>query len=152
MFFVRSTGCDSGLGHDLAKCLDSAGMKVFAGVLDEFSPGALELKRTASSKLTVLQLDITKRRQIKQAYEFIQSQTCETGNNKGTPKIRFAFFLNALNKWSGWSHPKLKLILVAFIQSTNEKIKEIMLVTIVTLHALIMCICFTRTLMQVSGQ
>ncbi|KAA0724068.1 Estradiol 17-beta-dehydrogenase 2 [Triplophysa tibetana] len=85
---VLITGCDSGLGHNLAKCLDSAGMRVFAGVLDECGPGALELKRAASSKLTVLQLDVTNRRQITQAYEFIRSQTGETGlwgvvNNAG---------------------------------------------------------------------
>ncbi|XP_056595417.1 estradiol 17-beta-dehydrogenase 2 [Triplophysa dalaica] len=85
---VLITGCDSGLGHDLAKCLDSAGVRVFAGVLDECGPGARELKRAASSKLTILQLDVTNRRQIKQAYEFIRSQTGETGlwgvvNNAG---------------------------------------------------------------------
>lgn len=52
---------------------------MFAGVLDESGPGALELKKDASSKLTVLQLDVTKRRQITEAYEFIRSQTGQTG-------------------------------------------------------------------------
>lgn len=79
LFHVRFTGCDSGLGHDLAKFLDSAGMRVFAGVLVESGPGALELKKVASSKLTVLQLDVTKSRQITEAYEFIRSQTGQTG-------------------------------------------------------------------------
>uniref|UniRef100_A0A672QE79 Estradiol 17-beta-dehydrogenase 2-like n=1 Tax=Sinocyclocheilus grahami TaxID=75366 RepID=A0A672QE79_SINGR len=56
---VLVSGCDSGFGHDLARFLDSAGMRVFAGLLDELSPGALKLKKDASPNLTVLQLDIT---------------------------------------------------------------------------------------------
>uniref|UniRef100_A0A8C2FFN1 Estradiol 17-beta-dehydrogenase 2-like n=1 Tax=Cyprinus carpio TaxID=7962 RepID=A0A8C2FFN1_CYPCA len=72
-------GCDSGFGHDLARFLDSAGMRVFAGVLDELSPGALELKKAASPNVTVLQLDITNSSQITQALQYIQSQTGETG-------------------------------------------------------------------------
>uniref|UniRef100_A0A8C1NGR1 Hydroxysteroid (17-beta) dehydrogenase 2 n=1 Tax=Cyprinus carpio TaxID=7962 RepID=A0A8C1NGR1_CYPCA len=85
---VLITGCDSGFGHDLARFLDSAGMRVFAGVLDELSPGALELKKAASPNVTVLQLDITNSSQITQALQYIQSQTGETGlwalvNNAG---------------------------------------------------------------------
>ncbi|XP_052453907.1 estradiol 17-beta-dehydrogenase 2-like [Carassius gibelio] len=85
---VLITGCDSGFGHDLAMFLDRAGMRVFAGVLDELSPGALELKRAESPNLTVLQLDITNSSQITQARQYIQSQTSETGlwalvNNAG---------------------------------------------------------------------
>ncbi|XP_016388201.1 17-beta-hydroxysteroid dehydrogenase type 2 [Sinocyclocheilus rhinocerous] len=85
---VLITGCDSGFGHDLAKFLDSAGMRVFAGVLDELHPGALKLKKDASPNLTVLQLDITNSSQITQAHQYIQSQTGKTGlwalvNNAG---------------------------------------------------------------------
>ncbi|XP_051739805.1 estradiol 17-beta-dehydrogenase 2 isoform X3 [Ctenopharyngodon idella] len=72
---VLITGCDSGFGHDLARFLDSAGMKVFAGVLDELSPGALKLKKAASPNLTVLQLDVTNSSQITQAHQYIRSQT-----------------------------------------------------------------------------
>uniref|UniRef100_A0A673H9L8 Estradiol 17-beta-dehydrogenase 2-like n=1 Tax=Sinocyclocheilus rhinocerous TaxID=307959 RepID=A0A673H9L8_9TELE len=68
--------------------LDSAGMRVFAGVLDELHPGALKLKKDASPNLTVLQLDITNSSQITQAHQYIQSQTGKTGlwalvNNAG---------------------------------------------------------------------
>ncbi|XP_043084077.1 estradiol 17-beta-dehydrogenase 2 [Puntigrus tetrazona] len=85
---VLITGCDSGFGHDLARFLDVAGMRVFAGVLDELGPGALELKKAASPNLTVLQLDITNSSQITQAHRYIQSQTGKTGlwalvNNAG---------------------------------------------------------------------
>ncbi|XP_016094071.1 17-beta-hydroxysteroid dehydrogenase type 2 [Sinocyclocheilus grahami] len=85
---VLITGCDSGFGHDLARFLDSAGMRVFAGLLDELSPGALKLKKDASPNLTVLQLDITNSSQITQAHQYIQSQIGKTGlwalvNNAG---------------------------------------------------------------------
>lgn len=76
---VCLTGCDSGFGYDLARFLDSAGMRVYAGVLDELSPGSLELKKAASPNLTVLQLDITNSSQIIQAHQYIQSQTGKTG-------------------------------------------------------------------------
>ncbi|XP_052400096.1 estradiol 17-beta-dehydrogenase 2-like [Carassius gibelio] len=85
---VLITGCDSGFGHDLARFLDSAGMRVFAGVLDERSPGALKLKKDASQNITVLQIDITDSSQITQAHQYIQRQTGKTGlwplvNNAG---------------------------------------------------------------------
>ncbi|XP_056308345.1 estradiol 17-beta-dehydrogenase 2 [Danio aesculapii] len=85
---VLITGCDSGFGHELAQVLDRAGMRVFAGVLDELSPGALKLKESASVNLTVLQLDITNNTQISQTHQFIKSQTGKTGlwalvNNAG---------------------------------------------------------------------
>ncbi|XP_067293076.1 estradiol 17-beta-dehydrogenase 2 [Pseudorasbora parva] len=85
---VLITGCDSGFGHDLARFLDSAGMRVFAGVLNELSPGALKLKEDASPNLTVLQLDITDSSQITQAHQYIKRQTGKAGlwalvNNAG---------------------------------------------------------------------
>ncbi|XP_036431866.1 estradiol 17-beta-dehydrogenase 2 [Colossoma macropomum] len=82
------TGCDSGFGHNLAKLLDRAGVKVYAGVLKENGAGAQELRRVSSPRLTVLQLDITDTNQISKALQFIKSQTGETGlwglvNNAG---------------------------------------------------------------------
>ncbi|KAI4872167.1 hypothetical protein NFI96_031005 [Prochilodus magdalenae] len=85
---VLITGCDSGFGHSLAKLLDKAGVNVYAGVLREDGPGAQELRSLSSSKLTVLQLDVTDTNQISKALELIKSQTGETGlwglvNNAG---------------------------------------------------------------------
>ncbi|XP_007228255.3 estradiol 17-beta-dehydrogenase 2 [Astyanax mexicanus] len=85
---VLITGCDSGFGHSLAKILDSAGIKVYAGVLKESGPGAQELRRLSSSQLTVLQLDVTDTSQISAALQLIKSQTGERGlwglvNNAG---------------------------------------------------------------------
>ncbi|TSM52257.1 Estradiol 17-beta-dehydrogenase 2 [Bagarius yarrelli] len=76
---VLITGCDSGFGHNLAKILDKAGMKVYAGVLEEFGPGAQELREISSSQLTVLQMDITNTDQISEAHKLIKSQIGETG-------------------------------------------------------------------------
>ncbi|XP_017555527.2 estradiol 17-beta-dehydrogenase 2 isoform X1 [Pygocentrus nattereri] len=85
---VLITGCDSGFGHNLAKLLDRAGVKVYAGVLKENGAGAQELRRVSSPQLTVLQLDITDTNQISKTLQFIKSQTGETGlwglvNNAG---------------------------------------------------------------------
>ncbi|MCI4381774.1 hypothetical protein PGIGA_G00255790 [Pangasianodon gigas] len=85
---VLITGCDSGFGHNLAKILDKAGMKVYAGVLEEFGPGAQELREVSSPQLTILQMDITNISQISEAHKLIKSQIGETGlwglvNNAG---------------------------------------------------------------------
>ncbi|XP_053368547.1 estradiol 17-beta-dehydrogenase 2 [Clarias gariepinus] len=85
---VLITGCDSGFGHNLAKILDKAGMKVYAGVLNEFGPGAQELREVSSAQLVILQLDITNLDQISEAHKLIKSQRGETGlwglvNNAG---------------------------------------------------------------------
>ncbi|XP_026542120.1 estradiol 17-beta-dehydrogenase 2 [Notechis scutatus] len=65
---VLITGTDRGIGHELAKYLDSLGFTVFAGVLSATGPGAKSLKETCSERLSILQLDITSSAQIKEAY------------------------------------------------------------------------------------
>ncbi|XP_015671739.1 estradiol 17-beta-dehydrogenase 2 [Protobothrops mucrosquamatus] len=65
---VFITGTDSGIGHELAKYLDSLGFTVFVSVLDAAGPGAKKLKETCSERLSILQLDITSSAQIKEAY------------------------------------------------------------------------------------
>ncbi|MBN3316573.1 DHB2 dehydrogenase, partial [Atractosteus spatula] len=85
---VLITGCDSGFGHALAKHLDSLGLTVFAGVLNEQSPGSDELRRCSSKRLLVLQLDVTNSAQIRKAYQQIKAEVGETGlwaivNNAG---------------------------------------------------------------------
>ncbi|KAM4618434.1 17-beta-hydroxysteroid dehydrogenase type 2 [Polymixia lowei] len=85
---VIITGCDSGFGHALAKRLSDRGVLVFAGVLDESSSGAQELRNHRSELLRVLQLDVTDRSQMEQAHQFIRAQVGEAGlwglvNNAG---------------------------------------------------------------------
>ncbi|KAM6973089.1 17-beta-hydroxysteroid dehydrogenase type 2 [Aplochiton taeniatus] len=89
---VLITGCDTGFGNALAKLLKNMGVRVFAGVLDENSPGAEELRtcesHEGSGTLHVLKLDVTDRDQIRRAYHHISIQLGEHGlwglvNNAG---------------------------------------------------------------------
>ncbi|XP_063802315.1 17-beta-hydroxysteroid dehydrogenase type 2 [Pseudophryne corroboree] len=76
---VLITGCDSGLGHALAKHLDDLGVLVFAGVLDQKGPGAGELRRAGSPRLSVIQMDVTNSREIKSAYDEVKSRVQDAG-------------------------------------------------------------------------
>ncbi|NWQ75130.1 DHB2 dehydrogenase, partial [Columbina picui] len=82
------SGSDSGFGHALAKYLDNLGFVVFAGVLNKDGPGAEELRRTCSQRLSLLQLDITNATQVKEAYLKVSEKVQNTGlwgvvNNAG---------------------------------------------------------------------
>ncbi|KAK9392684.1 estradiol 17-beta-dehydrogenase 2 [Crotalus adamanteus] len=80
---VFITGTDSGIGHELAKYLDSLGFTVFVSVLDAAGPGAKKLKETCSERLSILQLDITSSAQIKEAYlEIRQKLQNEVGKRE----------------------------------------------------------------------
>ncbi|KAM6065435.1 17-beta-hydroxysteroid dehydrogenase type 2 isoform 2-T2 [Theristicus caerulescens] len=81
-------GSDTGIGHALAKYLDNLGFIVFAGVLNKDGPGAEELRRTCSQRLSLLQLDITNTTQVKEAYRKVSEKVQNTGlwgvvNNAG---------------------------------------------------------------------
>lgn len=85
---VLITGGDSGIGHALSKYLDQLGFTVFAGVLNEKGSGAEELRRTCSTRLSVLQMDITDPQQIKDAYSTVVQKVQNRGlwavvNNAG---------------------------------------------------------------------
>ncbi|MFT7807000.1 corticosteroid 11-beta-dehydrogenase isozyme 2-like [Arapaima gigas] len=64
---VFITGCDSGFGKTAAQRLDAMGFEVFASVLDLSGEGARELQRVCSSRLTLIQMDITQSQEIEQA-------------------------------------------------------------------------------------
>ncbi|XP_006860359.1 PREDICTED: estradiol 17-beta-dehydrogenase 2 [Chrysochloris asiatica] len=85
---VLITGCDTGIGHVLSKYLDELGFTVFAGVLNEKGPGAEELRRSCSSRLCVIQLDVTNSTQIREAYSKVLEKVQDRGlwaviNNAG---------------------------------------------------------------------
>ncbi|GAB1293706.1 Estradiol 17-beta-dehydrogenase 2 [Apodemus speciosus] len=85
---VLVTGTDSGFGHALAKHLDKLGFTVFAGVLDKEGPGAEELRKNCSERLLVLQMDVTKPEQIKDAHSKVTEKIQDKGlwavvNNAG---------------------------------------------------------------------
>uniref|UniRef100_A0A8C0UFV1 Hydroxysteroid 11-beta dehydrogenase 2 n=1 Tax=Cyanistes caeruleus TaxID=156563 RepID=A0A8C0UFV1_CYACU len=68
-------GCDSGFGQATARHLDIMGFRVFASVLDLQSPGAQELRRSCSPRLTLLQMDLTKTEDIQRVLQHIQAHT-----------------------------------------------------------------------------
>lgn len=74
-------GCDSGFGQATAQHLDSMGFRVFASVLDTQSPGAQELRSSCSSRLTLLQMDLTKPEDIQRVLQHIQAHTNSTGTS-----------------------------------------------------------------------
>ncbi|XP_060109724.1 17-beta-hydroxysteroid dehydrogenase type 2 [Heteronotia binoei] len=85
---VLITGSDSGIGHKLAKFLDQLGFVVFAGVLNKRGPGAEELRKTCSERLSVLQLDVTSSQQIQEAFLEVKKKLGNEGlwgviNNAG---------------------------------------------------------------------
>uniref|UniRef100_A0A8C5L9U9 Hydroxysteroid (17-beta) dehydrogenase 2 n=1 Tax=Jaculus jaculus TaxID=51337 RepID=A0A8C5L9U9_JACJA len=85
---VLVTGSDSGFGHALAKHLDKLGFTVFAGVLDEKGSGAEELRKSCSERLSVLQMDVTKPEEIKDAHSKVIERIKDKGlwavvNNAG---------------------------------------------------------------------
>ncbi|XP_059849133.1 17-beta-hydroxysteroid dehydrogenase type 2-like isoform X1 [Hypanus sabinus] len=89
---VLITGCDSGFGHALAKYLDELGFIVFAGVLFLDGPGAQDLKRCGSDRLTVLQMDVTNSQQISEVFEYVKAQLKDKGlwgivNNAGILEV-----------------------------------------------------------------
>uniref|UniRef100_A0A2K6QXP5 Hydroxysteroid 17-beta dehydrogenase 2 n=1 Tax=Rhinopithecus roxellana TaxID=61622 RepID=A0A2K6QXP5_RHIRO len=86
---VLVTGGDCGLGHALCKYLDELGFTVFAGVLNENGPGAEELRRTCSPRLSVLQMDVTKPVQIKDAYCKVAAMLQDRG---GAPMAKLASY------------------------------------------------------------
>lgn len=77
--FLMLSGSDTGFGHALAKYLDNLGFVVFAGVLNKDGPGAEELRRTCSRRVSLLQLDITNATQVKEAYLKVSEKVQNTG-------------------------------------------------------------------------
>ncbi|XP_067439505.1 D-beta-hydroxybutyrate dehydrogenase, mitochondrial isoform X1 [Thunnus thynnus] len=87
-YAVLITGCDSGFGHQLARCLDQQGFVVFAGCLSPEGAGAQSLVRQSSSNLKILKLDVTSDEDVQQAKRMVQDNLPEKGlwavvNNAG---------------------------------------------------------------------
>lgn len=72
-------GCDTGFGKETVKKLDAMGFTVLATVLDLNSPGALELRARCSSRLKLLQMDLTKPEDISRVLEITKAHTASTG-------------------------------------------------------------------------
>lgn len=84
--YVFITGCDSGFGELLARHLDKRGFCVVAACLTE--KGEEELKKSCSSRVSTIHLDVTNTESIEKASRFIKNLVGEKGlwalvNNAG---------------------------------------------------------------------
>jgi NAD(P)-dependent dehydrogenase (short-subunit alcohol dehydrogenase family) len=75
--FVIYLGCDSGFGLKLALRLNSMGVKVYAGVLNDDGEGAKELKTQGCE---VLKVDVTKDAYVLKAAEYIKEHLGSKSN------------------------------------------------------------------------
>lgn len=64
--YVMITGCDSGFGQRAVRRLDMAGCQVIATCLT--TEGANALRDVCSSRLTIVQMDVTSDVSVQQAY------------------------------------------------------------------------------------
>jgi len=69
---VLVTGCDTGIGHELARHMDTLGFTVFAGCLDTASEGAQRLRVEASPRLTLVNMDVRSEEHVRQAVRFME--------------------------------------------------------------------------------
>lgn len=68
---ILITGCDTGIGHELARHLDGLGYHVFAGCLNTGSEGAQRLRVECSPFLRLVNMDVTKEDHVKHAMEYV---------------------------------------------------------------------------------
>ncbi|XP_077451819.1 D-beta-hydroxybutyrate dehydrogenase, mitochondrial [Stigmatopora argus] len=85
---VLITGCDSGFGYELARCLDGKGFMVFAGCLFPEGMGAQSLTAQCTNHLKILKLDVTSDEDVQQAKRIVKENLPEKGlwgvvNNAG---------------------------------------------------------------------
>ena len=75
--YVFITGCDTGFGNQLAKKLDSTGIRVIAGCLTE--TGRNELEREASTRLKTIHVDVTCKHSVEHACTLVKETVKEHG-------------------------------------------------------------------------
>ena len=80
---VLITGCDTGIGNDLAKYLDALGFHVFAGCLDTSSEGAQRLRVECSPFLKLVNMDVTREDHVQHAVQYVRDNlpAGEQGNS-----------------------------------------------------------------------
>ncbi|XP_062893824.1 retinol dehydrogenase 5 [Mobula hypostoma] len=84
--YILITGCDTGFGNLLAKCLDRQGFRVLAGCLTQ--KGVDSMHRCSSSRLKAILLDVADSISIQKTAEWVQEEVGEKGlwglvNNAG---------------------------------------------------------------------
>ncbi|XP_078545010.1 retinol dehydrogenase 7-like [Lissotriton helveticus] len=94
--YVLITGCDSGFGNLLARCLDQRGLRVLAACLTP--RGAEQLQEATSQRLQTVILDVTKTESVAAMAQWVKRQVGNRGlwglvNNAGVS------FPMAPNEW-----------------------------------------------------
>ncbi|CAL1300703.1 unnamed protein product [Larinioides sclopetarius] len=80
---ILITGCARGFGKHIAKHLDSKGFHVFASCLNPNSSGADDLRNSCSSRLQILQLDVTKDESVEKAVQYVKANLGSCGRLAG---------------------------------------------------------------------
>ena len=88
---VLITGCDTGIGHELAKYLDSIGFHVFAGCLDTSSEGAQRLRVECSPFLKLVNMDVTRDDHVQHAVQYVLDNLPAGENGKKTNSTNTQF-------------------------------------------------------------
>lgn len=83
--YVFITGCDSGFGNGFARLLDKQGVPVIAGYLTE--KGGADLKKQTSSRLRVVQIDVTDQTSIRNAVDSVKRILPKSAGKK-SPEVR----------------------------------------------------------------
>ena len=79
---VLITGCDTGIGNELAKFLDNCGFHVFAGCLDTSSEGAQRLRVECSANLKLVNMDVTREDHVVHAVSYVMDNLPAGENGK----------------------------------------------------------------------
>jgi len=101
---ILITGCDSGIGHELAKYLDSIGFQVFAGCFDTASEGAQRLRVEASNNLKLVNLDVRKDDHVDAAVHFIQENISSEQQGLYAVVNNAGVCVCGEFEWQTWSH------------------------------------------------
>ena len=72
----------AGFGHVLALHLDRLGATVFAGCLNAKGPGAVKLKDEGSSRMHVLQMDVTSDIEVAECVQYVVRVTNGSGKQR----------------------------------------------------------------------
>jgi short chain dehydrogenase len=74
---VLITGCDSGLGYNIALKCHALNMTVVAACHNECSEGARQLQQKCSKRLRVIELDITKKESVMKAHTCVRNMLAD---------------------------------------------------------------------------
>lgn len=85
--YVYITGCDSGFGNLLARHLDKCGFSVVAACFTE--KGEEELKKSCSSRMSTVHLDVRKQESIDKVAAFIKELVGQRGGENIKPFLSF---------------------------------------------------------------